>query len=627
MALIRRALGGAPQVRSINRRMPSLTGSTTASAVTVTPERSLQISAVYSCVRLLSEAVAGLPVSMFERKAGQRVPIENDPILDLVSDEPNPDIDASELWRTVMGWMLLRGNAYVFIERNRAGRPVGLWPISPTSVDVRRSDESHRLVYEVNLQEDEYAPLQSGERNDKVRAENMLHYRAFGLGVEGLSPIGLARQNVGIAFAAQQYMGGFYARDASPGGRIEVENELTDKQWERLEAQWKALHEGYSNAHGLAILEGGAKWANTTLSPQDAAFIETQKFTRGEIASIYGVLPFMIGDTEKSTSWGSGIAEQGIGFVKYSLRPWTGRLERVTRRGLLRKPQPTKRLRWNVDGLMQGDLKARYDAYAVGKQWGWLSTNDILKKEDEAPIEGGDAYLQPLNMVPAGQTPVAPNARARRTARRAAESRAAAADAWRSRLEQRLIDAFEEQRADVLDAGSLDRDVWDARLADVLHGPLRSVASEVGASVAQELGGEFSIDLADEFLRALSEQRARNLNITTTEQLAAALAGGVLAEAAASVFDQAVDSRAATASRDYVDHTVQFARHEGGTQAGATQKRWVVTSGNPRPSHSRMNGQTVGIDEHFSNGAKWPGDSLAGVDETAGCTCEVEIIA
>lgn len=620
MPIIRRALSGAPEVRSgVNRHMPSLRGSTTASSVTVTPERSLQIASVYSCVRLLSEAVSGLPVDMFQRKAGSRVPVEDHPVLGLVSDAPNPDIDAGELWRTVVGWMLLRGNGYAFIERNGGGMPIGLWPIAPTSVESKRlkdpKSNAPTIVYKVTLADDEWAPIPD---SGLVHAEDMLHYRAFGLGVEGLSPIGLARQNVGIAFAAQQYMGGFYARDASPGGRLEVENELTDKQWERLEEQWKALHEGYSNAHGLAVLEGGAKWAQTTLSPQDAAFIETQKFSRDEIASIYGVPPHMIGATEKSTSWGSGIAEQGIGFVKYSLRPWLQRLERVTRARLLAAPSDRAyRLRWDPDGLMQGDLKARYDAYAVGKQWGWLSTNDVRRHEDEAPVEGGDAYLQPLNMVPAGSS-AAPNARARRSARRKV-SRAAGTDAWVERLAALLAAAFEEQRGDVADLGRLDRDAWDPRMADVLLGPLSEVTSEVAQRVASELGGEFDLDQVLPFLRSVAEQRARNLNITTEEQLAE----GDLDD----VFDLAVDSRSGTAARSYVDHTAQFATHEGGLQAGAKRKRWVVTSSNPRASHSRMSGQEVGIDERFSNGAMWPGDTAAGVDEVAGCTCEVQIIA
>lgn len=610
MGLVKRALAPA-EVRSTSRRMPSLSGRGTGAAVTVDPERSLQIGAVYSCVRLLSEAVAGLPVSMFEEVGEQKKPIVSDPILYLVSVAPNPVIDAGEFWRTIVGWMLLRGNAYAYIERNGAGMPVALWPLSPSSIEVGRRANGE-LVYTVNTQDDEYAPLDKGE---KVIADNMLHYRAFGLGVEGLSPIGLARQSVGLSFAAQQYMAGFYARDATPGGSIVVDGELSDTAYERMERQWKDLHEGWSNSNTMAIMEGGAKWAQTTLSPQDAQFIETQKFSRSEIASIYGVPPHMIGDTEKSTSWGSGLAEQGIGFVTYSLRPWLQRLERVTRRRLLMGRQANRGFRWQVEGLMQGDLKARYDAYAVGKQWGWLSTNDIRRKEGEPTVDGGDTYLQPLNMVPAGQLPVAP---ANRSVKGRPAHRDAQMERWIELHRDELAAAFEAQRADVAASGSLDRAVWDSKLAEVLRNHAVRITDDVATSVAASLGGTFDLGIAAAFLEAVSSHRAKNLNITTETQLAE---GDVDA-----VFDHAVNDRAGLAAEAYATQTVQFARTEGGKQAGATRKKWVVRSANPRPSHSRMNGETVGIDERFSNEAMWPGDYASGVDEVAGCTCEVQIL-
>lgn len=423
MPLVRRLLASEPEKRS--RRMPMVGGSDTAANVNVTPERSLQMSAVYSCVALLSEAVAGLPVSMFERRDGGRVPVDPHPMLRLVKDEPNPTMDAAELWRTVMGWTLLRGNGLVYIERNNNGIPVGLWPLAATSAEPKRMLEGSRrgqLVYDVTLDDENWAPIR--EKGNLVQPENMLHYRAFGLdGILGLSPIGLARQSIGIGFAAQQYMGGFYARDAAPGSHIEVDGELSDEAFERLTKQWESLHQGWENSHRLAVLEGGAKWASASLSPKDAEFIQTQKFSRSEIASMYGVPPHMIGDTEKSTSWGSGIAEQGIGFVTYSLRRWTGRLERVTRRLLTEPERQTHRWRWNPDGLMQGDMKSRFDAYAVAKQWGWMSSDDIRAKEDEEPLPNGQGavYLQPLNMVPAGSVaaPASRAARARQRAERA----------------------------------------------------------------------------------------------------------------------------------------------------------------------------------------------------------------
>ena len=628
MPFIRRALAGPPEVRS-SRRFPSLAGTSTATGVDVSPERSLQIGAVYSCVRLLSEAVASLPVSMFRRRSGTRIPVEAHPVLSLVKDQPNPDIDAGELWRSVMGWMLLRGNGYVYVQRNGAGKPIALWPIAPTSIEVKRT-KAGRLAYTVTLDDAEYAPLEQGET---VIAANMMHFRAFGLGAQGLSPVGLARQSVGISFAAQQYMGKFFANDASPGGVVQVEGQLTDAQYERLQAQWKSLHEGYDNAHRLALLEGGATWEKTTLAPGDAQFIETQKFTRGEIASLYGVPPHMIGDTEKSTSWGSGIAEQGIGFVTYSLRPWLTRLERVARGKLL--DQPDLRLRWSPDGLMQGDMKARYDAYSVGKQWGWLSTNDIRRREDEAPVEGGDTYLQPLNMVPAGTQPITRAGRGREPQQRAVQPVDDRAGAWLLRHQELLKDVFAEQRDEALAAlrsgdAPMDREHWDAELAARLHSPAVGLSSDIASEVAAELGGSYDADRAAAFLTASAERHAKNLNITTEDQINGAIDAADEADEdpgdhVGRMFEAAIGTRAAASATSIVRSIGNFARHEGAAQAGARTKTWRTTAANPRPSHAALDGETVGIDETFSNGAKWPSDPAAGVDEVAGCTCEIDV--
>lgn len=628
MPFLRRALG-AEQARSA-RRLPSLGARSTASSVSVDPERSLQIGAVYSCVRLLSEAVASLPVAMFERRDETRVPLPSHPLLALVRDRPNPVIDAGELWRTVMGWMLLRGNAYVFVERDRAGRPKGLWPVSPTSVEVQRAG-SGQLVYQVDLQDAEWAPIPAR----KVRAENMLHYRAFGLGVEGLSPIGLARQSVGIAFAAQSYMGGFYARDASPGGRVEVPGTLTDDQYERLVAQWKSMHEGFDKAHQLAVMEGGAKWEATTLNPSDAQFIETQKFSRSEIASIYGVPPHMIGDTEKSTSWGSGIAEQGIGFVTYSLRPWLNRLERVTARLIA---EPAYRLRWNVDGLMEGDTKARYDAYSVGKQWGWLSTNDIRRREDLPPVDDGDAYLQPLNMVPAGS--VLPPAQRQQRTHRAQQVEAPdvppaqALESFVQRHRDLLVQVFEDQREDVLaalqnGAAELDRDVWDARLADLLFAHSSPVVDDMASRVAAELGGSYVSAWTQAYLADAAMRQAVDLNISTGNDVRRALDTAAESEEDPAAhlnasFDEASSVRAPLVAAAIVNRLGNFGRHEGAYQSGARTKTWRTTSRNPRPEHARLNGETVAIDQRFSNRAMWPHDPSAGADQVAGCKCTVE---
>ncbi|MEV7268413.1 phage portal protein [Micromonospora aurantiaca] len=387
----------APEQRR-RRTMPALRGSGTTAGVTVTPEKALQMPAVYSCVRLLAETASMLPVDAFERRGIDRVPLTSDPAVRLVMYEPNPDMDAKEMWRTTVAYQGLRGNGLTYVQRARSGDPIGLWPIPPSAVQVRRADNG-RLVYEVAEDDgDWYAPI--AEKGRLVLAENMLHYRLFGLGATGLSPVGLVRQQIGTSYAAQAYIGEFFDRDASPGGVLSVAGTLTDDQYKRLDEQWNDLHEGFDRAHRLAILEGGARWEKISLSPADAQFMEIYRLGRTEIAGVYGVPPHMIGDVDKSTSWGSGIEQQSLGYVLYSLTPYLVRMESVTRR--LFGSDFAKYWRWNINALVRGDLQTRYAAYAQGRQWGWLSANDVKRREDEDPIDGGDTYLTPVNMLPSG---------------------------------------------------------------------------------------------------------------------------------------------------------------------------------------------------------------------------------
>jgi len=365
----------------------------------VTPSDSLRVATVYAAVRLLAESVSSLPASLILREGNRRT-TQDGPLSDLLTVQPNEEQDAPELWRTVMGWMLIEGDAYVYVERDRNGMPTALWPLPTTGVTVGRTP-SRRLYYNVSLAGDD---PDLGFNVARLGPESVLHYKAFGTGLYGLSPIRQVREAVATSLAAQEYMGRFYRQDASPGGVIQVPDELTDEQFNRLNKQWKESHQGVQRSHMMAILEAGATWQTVGLNPGDAAFIETQKWETVEIARAFGVPPHMIGDVERSTSWGSGIAEQGIGFVTYTLTPWITRLEWVARRGLLASVDRRLRYKVRVDGLQRGDTKSRYEGYAIGKQWGWLSTNDIRTLEDQDPVDGGDVYLQPLNMVEAGRS-------------------------------------------------------------------------------------------------------------------------------------------------------------------------------------------------------------------------------
>jgi HK97 family phage portal protein len=382
-------------------RMPTLTGSKTSAGVHVTPEQSLQVMAVLTSVRLVAEAVASLPISVVVKRGRDRVePDRNyNDLVRLLTLQPNPIMDAPEFWRTVVTWLMIRGNAYVFVERNAAGKVTALWTVPPTEVDALRVRSTGRMSYRLTHDGKEtWLPVPSGYVATEAE---ILHYRWFGTGPVGLSPIGVARQQVGISVAATSYIGGFFERDATPETVLTTAGNLTDKQWERLVAQMEDRHEGFSKSHRLAVFEGGAKLERVSLSPADAQFLAIYKLTEGKIASMYGVPPHKIGDMDHATF--SNIEHLGIEFVQDALLPPITRLESVTRRLF---DDDNMRLKFDPNGRMRGDTAARTAAYAAGRQWGYYSANDVLAMEDKPPIANGDIYLEPVNMVPAGTLPV-----------------------------------------------------------------------------------------------------------------------------------------------------------------------------------------------------------------------------
>lgn len=368
----------------------------------VTPENSLRVSAVYACVTLIAESIAMLPGDLNRKISGTRVSAEEHPYQRLLFEEPNPEQDAGEFWRQSMGWMLLRGNAFAAMMAERSGLVTELWPIPASHVEVKRTEQG-RLVYVVQLSKGELHRV--GDRTEgkfALTSNEVLHFRAFGFGPVGLSPIGLARQGIGLAMGTEEYGARLFSNSAVPEGLIKVPKTLSDKAYERLRANWQELHQGLKRSHMVGLLEEGAEWSDTGLSNEDAQFLETRRFQVNDIARFFRVPPHMIGDVERSTSWGSGIEQQGIGFVIHVLLHWITRLERTVKRGLLRKADPALYAKWNLSALLRGDMRSRAAALAVMRQWGVINADEWRAFEDMDPIGGdaGQSYLNPLNFAP-----------------------------------------------------------------------------------------------------------------------------------------------------------------------------------------------------------------------------------
>ena len=375
-------------------------GRRTGAGVDVSEESALTFSAVYGCVRILAESAASLPLKVY-RRAGARgkATARQHWAWSLLHDAPNPEMTAV-VWRELgMVHVLTWGNAYSRIEWAGNGAARAVWPIHPSRVTVRRS-AAGAVFYEVRPDPTTDPP---GGHPAILEPADMLHVPALGWnGLVGLSPVRLAREAVGLGQAAEAFGSGFFGNGARPGGVLSVNQALDPKARAKIAEAWEAAHQGVERAGRVAVLGLGASFTATTIPPEDAQFLETRRFQVGEIARIFRVPPHMLADLERATF--SNVEHLGLEFVMHSLRPWLVRWEQELNRKLF-GTAGTAGLYCEhaVDGLLRGDQASRFNAYAVGRQWGWLSADDVRAFENLPPLAdgAGSVYLQPLNMVPA----------------------------------------------------------------------------------------------------------------------------------------------------------------------------------------------------------------------------------
>ena len=362
-------------------------------------ERSaMQMTAVYSCVRILAEAVAELPLHLYRYKEdGGKEKALDHPLYLLLHDEPNPEMSSFVFRETLMTHLLLWGNAYAQIIRNGRGEVMALYPLMPDRMAVDRDDKG-QLYYEYTTSADD-APISKGSIV-RLKPSDVLHIPGLGFdGLVGYSPIAMAKNAIGLAIATEEYGSKFFANGAQPSGVLEHPGTIKDPQ--RVRDSWMSQFGGSANSNKIAVLEEGLKYTPISISPEQAQFLETRKFQINEIARIFRVPPHMVGDLEKSSF--SNIEQQSLEFVKYTLEPWLVRWEQSIQRILFSADEKKRYfVRFNVEGLLRGDYASRMNGYAVGRQNGWMSANDIRELEnlDRIPAEeGGDLYLINGNMT------------------------------------------------------------------------------------------------------------------------------------------------------------------------------------------------------------------------------------
>ncbi len=363
-----------------------------AAGISVTNESALRTIAVYACANIIADALMGMPIRRVVRSAdGSR---ENlDPPMWLSGDwAPNPETDRGTYVHRWCNSLLLYGTAYSLITAfGRDGFPSEVWNLSPNEVRPDRSRGRLEYIWADQRHKPHTAMAPDG---------TIMVTKGFDFGGDvGVDPIRkVAFEAIGLAAAAERYGAAFFGQGQTPSGVIEMDSNPSPDVLKGIKSNWIRHHGGVSKSHLPGVLTAGAKWRPVSIPPDSAQFIETRRFQIDEIARLYRVPPHLISDVDRSTSWGTGIEEQNIGFVKFTLLPWILRFEAMTSRTV----PAGQRIKLITAGLERGNLKSRYDAYAVGRSWGWLSQDDVRALEDLNPIgpeKGGDVYHIPLNMA------------------------------------------------------------------------------------------------------------------------------------------------------------------------------------------------------------------------------------
>ena len=368
-------------------------GVQTDSGVSVDESKALTLSAVYACVRVLSETLASLPLPVYRRldpRGKERVPTHS--LFPILHDRPNPEMTAFTFKETMMSHVILWGNAFAEIERDRANRVIALWPLLPDRTWVERKNKMLRYITRVGGQEFALPP------------ERVLHVPGLSFdGLRGYSPIALHREAVGLGLAGEEFGARFFGSGARPSGVLEFDGSFEDQAArDDFRKQFAAVHQGLGNTHRTAVLEKGMKWRQTSIPPDDAQFLETRQFQVREIARIFRVPPHLIADLDNATF--SNIEHQGLEFVIYSLRPWLVRFEQALNHSLIPANERGQVfVEFLIDGLLRGDIGSRYEAYVKARTNGWMSANDVRAMENMNPLPGdqGDIYMVPLNMISA----------------------------------------------------------------------------------------------------------------------------------------------------------------------------------------------------------------------------------
>lgn len=362
-------------------------GGATNSGAYVNENTAMRAAPVYTAVRILSEVIGMLPchlmrVETTDKGITQTMKATEHPLFNVLYRKPNPWQTAFEFWRFVITSLLLRGNFYAYITRDGNNRARELIPIHPDKIRIIVNDD-FTLWYEYTKKNGGKMLLKEGE---------CMHIRALGTdGIEGMSVIRQARESIGINIQGEKHIAKVFSNGARVGIILSHPEIVEDEVADRIKKSFTDAYAGVENSHKTVLLEEGIKIDKIGMTSEDLQFIDIRKFTRSEILALFGIPPHMAGDTEKTTSWGTGIEQQTIGFVTFVLMPWLVNIEQSIWRDLLtEKERKDYYAKFNSDAIIRGDLKSRYQAHEIGLKNKFLVVNEVRDMENRNPVDWGD---------------------------------------------------------------------------------------------------------------------------------------------------------------------------------------------------------------------------------------------
>lgn len=607
-------------------------GRTSHSGVVVTESTALRASAVLACVKIISETLASLPLHTYERTDRGKERATKHPNYRLLHTMPHPEMD-SFIWRELLGlYYLVWGNGYSIMDIGPDGRVKEFSvPIIPDRVQPRRTLDGKKF----------YTVTFSDGHQENVPRRNMFHIQGLSLdGEQGVRVVRQwAREAIGLSLATEEFTNRFFANGANVGTIVEHPEVLSPEGVKNLEKKLNDKYTGLKNAHKLMLLDEGMKIAQTIMKLSDAQSLETRKFQVEEIARIFRVPLHLLQSLDRATN--NNIEHQGIDFVVHTMRPHLVRWEMAyNTQTFLATEQDKYFSEFNIEGLLRGDIKSRYEAYAIGKQWGWLNSDEIRAKENmnEMPDNKGKIYLQPLNMVEAGTQPQPKptqdldpepdpdpppkQGRYKFTEQeiRAAVSKTNIARSYERVFQDAVARIVRRERVDIMRAA---KSIFEDRskiqnfheflnqfyddpdyVRKQLAPPVSGLSEAISAEAAEEVGGDVTEADTDKFVSDYTDAAADRYNKRSKGQLSA-----LVDEAWAEGEDilAALDQRfveweerrpGKVAQEETVRISGAISKFVFGA-LGVTKLRWVNTGNKSCPYCESLNGKIVGVEDNF----------------------------